>query len=118
MNDLMKKHFLKPMNLKKPKFYTHTLKNKSGFCGDTIELYVNVKDSIVTDIGYNVFGCYAIIAAASILSEWAMGKSTSEVSTLSFEKALNIIGEVESEKHNCVNVVVTAFQQIFLIGKK
>ena len=44
MNDLMKKHFANPKNMGKIKKPTHFVKYKSGFCGDTIELYVLVEN--------------------------------------------------------------------------
>lgn len=114
MNDLLKKHFTNPQNMGKIKKPTHSIKHKSGFCGDTIELFVMVEDGIVTNVKYNVFGCYAAITSASIVSEWAIGKTVDEVESLTLDNVLEMMGgDVEQEKHNCVNVTVHAFTNIF-----
>lgn len=113
MNDLMKKHFVNPQNMGKIKKATHMLKHKSGFCGDTIELYALIENNVVVDVKYNVFGCYAAITAASIISEWAIGKPVTELETLSLDDVLTMMGgDVEPEKFNCVSVAVYTFNNI------
>ncbi len=113
MNDLMKKHFVNPKNLGRLKNATHTIKYKSGFCGDTVELYAQIDNGIVVDVKYNVFGCYAAITAASILSEWAIGKTVDVINNLTLEDAIALMGgDVEPEKFNCVSVAVYTFNNI------
>ena len=113
MNDLMKKHFVNPQNMGRLKKATHMIKYKSGFCGDTIELYAQIENDVVIDVKYNVFGCYAAITSASIVSEWAMGKSVSELQSLSLEHVVEMMGgDVEPEKFNCVSVAVYTFNNI------
>lgn len=110
MNSLMKKHFVNPQNMGKIKNPTHFVKYKSGFCGDTIELYVLVENDVVVDVKYHVFGCYAIISAASILSEWAIGKAVDEVKSVKLQDVVTLMGgDVDPEKYNCVSVAVKAF---------
>lgn len=114
MNDTLKKHFMNPVNMGKIKNPTHCSKCKSGFCGDTIELYAIVDNTgIVTDVRYNVFGCYAVIATASILSEWAIGKPLDIVRQVEYGTLVELIGErPEEEKENCINVAVKAFADL------
>ena len=114
MNEIIRQHFTNPQNMGKLKHATHISKCKSGFCGDTIELFAIVDHhGIVLDVKYNVFGCYAIIAAASALSEWAKGKSIHTINTISSETALQLLGnEIDPEKENCINVATKAFQNL------
>lgn len=114
MNDLFKKHFMAPQNMGKIKNPSLQSKCKSGFCGDTIELFAVVdSNNIVQDMKYNVFGCYAVIAAASILSEWSIGKRLSEIKNVDMQILEELIGGVCDEgKENCVMVAINAFRSL------
>lgn len=114
MNNIMKQHFMDPKNMGKIKKPTHQSKCKSGFCGDTIELYAEVDPSgIVTNIKYNVFGCYAVIATASVLSEWAKGKTLAEIKSIDYDTIKDLIGgDPDPEKENCIRVAMKAFQEL------
>ena len=112
MNNIMRTHFINPQNIGKIKKPTHTAKCKSGFCGDMVEVYAIVEDDIVKELKYNVFGCHAVIATASILSEWAKDKSLTEIKNLTYESVVEMLGDVESEKENCVKTAMQAFIQL------
>lgn len=112
MNDIVRTHFVNPKNLGRIKKPTHTNKYKSGFCGDTVEVYAMVENDIIQDIKYNVFGCYAVIAASSVISEWAKNKTLDELRNLNYETVISMLGEIEEEKVNCVKTAVVAFSNI------
>lgn len=114
MNKLFKKHFMSPQNMGKIKKPSLQSKCKSGFCGDTIELFVVIdENNIIKDVKYNVFGCYAIIAAASILSEWSLGKPLDLVKNIDMRTIETIIGgRCDEGKENCVMVAIKAFQSL------
>lgn len=44
-------------------------------CGDSLTVYVKVKDNHIDEISYLVFGCSASIATSSMTSVLAKGKS-------------------------------------------
>lgn len=112
MTEIFKIHFLNPLNMGKLKGYTHYNKEKSGFCGDTVEVFAIVENNVVKDIKYNVFGCHAVIATSSILSEWCKGKTIDEILAISMNNIDGIVGELESGKENCIEVALRAFQNI------
>ena len=112
MNDIVRSHFVNPKNIGKIKKPTHTSKYKSGFCGDTVEVYATIEDSVITDIKYNVFGCYAAIAASSVISEKIKGCNVDVLAEMTYEDVEQMLGEVEEEKINCVNTALTAFKGI------
>ena len=110
MNDIIRQHFLNPQNLGKIKKPTYKHKYKSGFCGDMVEVYVTVENDIITDVKYNVFGCYAVIATSSILSEYIKGKNVNILNTLTYEMVSKMLGdEIEAEKVSCVETAIKGF---------
>lgn len=113
MNNTMKKHFINPQNMGQIKKPTHTSKKKSGFCGDTVEVYAVINDGKIESLKYNVFGCYAVIAASSIISEWAQNKTLDELKALTFDDTLVILGgELEEGKDTCVKTALEAFTSL------
>jgi NifU-like protein involved in Fe-S cluster formation len=112
VNDIVRSHFVNPKNIGKIKKPTNTSKYKSGFCGDTVEVYAIIEDSVITDIKYNVFGCYAAIAASSIISEKIKGCNIDTLTNMTCEDVEQMMGGVEEEKINCVNTALTAFKGI------
>ena len=110
MNKIIKEHFLNPKNLGKIKKPTHTSKYKSGFCGDMVEVYAIIRNDVIEDIKYNVFGCYAVIAAASVISEWVKDKSTESLKSLTYDHVVEMLGgDIVPEKEQCVRTALTAF---------
>ena len=114
MTPIVKQHFMNPQNIGNVKKPTHQGKAKSGFCGDTVEITARVDNyGIVTDLKYNVFGCYAVIATSSILSEWAIGKHIGELHELEYDDVVEMIGgAVEDGKENCVRTAMEAFKSL------
>ena len=113
VNNIVKDHFLNPRNLGKIKKPTHTAKHKSGFCGDTVEVYAIVDDNRIIDIKYNVFGCHAVIAASSVLSEYSKDKTLDEVKALTYDDVIAMLGgSIEPEKEQCVKTAITTFQKL------
>lgn len=113
MNNIIKSHFIHPQNLGKIKKPTHTSKFKSGFCGDMVEVYAVIENDKIIDIKYNVFGCYAVIATSSVLSEWAKNKSLEDVRNITYEETLNLLGgDIDPEKEQCVKTAMNAFKSL------
>jgi nitrogen fixation NifU-like protein len=52
-------------------------------CGDVMLLTIKVEDDIITDAKFKTYGCGSAIASSSLLTEWVMGKSLDEASTIS-----------------------------------
>ncbi|UCD04965.1 MAG: iron-sulfur cluster assembly scaffold protein [candidate division WOR-3 bacterium] len=46
----------------------------TGSCGDTIEIYVNVRNNVITECTFATDGCGATVACGSMVTEMATGK--------------------------------------------
>ena len=71
-------HFMNPRNV-------GTIENPDGYgkvgnpvCGDLMEMYIRVRDDVITDIKFQTFGCGSAIATSSMVTELAKGKRTDE----------------------------------------
>jgi len=64
-------HFMNPRNV-------GTIENPDGYgkvgnpvCGDLMEMYITVKDDVITDMKFQTFGCGSAIATSSMVTELA-----------------------------------------------
>ncbi len=60
-------------------------------CGDEITMHVLVKDNRIGNVRFSGKGCAISQAAASMLTEYALGKSLEEVAKFNKENVLSLI---------------------------
>jgi nitrogen fixation protein NifU and related proteins len=70
-------------------------------CGDIMELYIKVKDNIVTDARFKTFGCGAAIATSSMVTEMVKGKSIDDALKISNRQVAEALGGLPSVKMHC-----------------
>lgn len=58
---------------------TQLAAGKNPVCGDDVTVFVKTKDDQVIEISFEGSGCAICMASASLMSEWAEGKSKAEV---------------------------------------
>ena len=76
--ELIMDHYSKPRNFRGLEDSNRTAEGFNPFCGDKITLHLKVKDSIITDIGFQSIGCAISRATASLMTESVKGKSEGE----------------------------------------
>jgi len=94
-------HFRNPRNVGK-------IENPDGVghvgnpvCGDIMELYIKVKNDIITDAKFKTFGCGAAIATSSMVTELVKGKSINEALEISNKAVTEALGGLPSIKMHC-----------------
>ncbi len=70
----------------------YTYEDVNPLCGDEIRIDVRVADDRVTDIKFSGRGCAISQAAASMLTELALGQPVAEVKAISKEDILEELG--------------------------
>ncbi len=70
-------------------------------CGDIMELYIKVKDNIITDAKFKTFGCGAAIATSSMVTELVKGKSIEEALKVSNHAVAEALGGLPPIKMHC-----------------
>jgi len=70
-------------------------------CGDSLTVYIKVKDNVITDINYLVFGCAAAVAASSIFSVLAKGKTIEEAKRITSKDVAEALDGLPTNKLHC-----------------
>lgn len=79
-------------------------------CGDSLTVYVKVKDNHIDEISYLVFGCSASIATSSMTSVLAKGKSLDEALRITEEDVIEALDGLPENKIHCSNLAVSAMR--------
>jgi len=94
-------HFRNPRNVgefEKPDGVGHI---GNPVCGDVMELYIMVKDDIITDARFKTFGCGAAIATSSMITEMIKGKTIEEALKISNDAVVEALDGLPSIKMHC-----------------
>ncbi len=70
-------------------------------CGDIMELYIKVKNNIITDAKFKTFGCGAAIATSSMVTDMVVGKSVDEALQISNKAVAEALGGLPKIKMHC-----------------
>lgn len=79
-------------------------------CGDSLTLYIKVKDNIIEDISFMVFGCVAAIATSSMTTVLAKGKSLDEAYTINDQDIADALDGLPEQKMHCSVLGATALK--------
>ena len=74
ISEKLKSELLNPQNIGKMDF-PDSYARVTGVCGDTIEMYLSVKDGKIKNIKFWTNGCGATIACSSYVTRTSKGKS-------------------------------------------
>ena len=80
-------------------------------CGDALEADILVEDGKIVDFKWRGTGCAISQATTSVLSEWIVGKSTSQVESLTKEDMLAMVGleEIAISREKCLLLSMQLF---------
>ena len=104
-------HFMNPRNV-------GTIENPDGYgkvgnpvCGDLMEMYIKVKDDIITDIKFQTFGCGSAIATSSMVTELAKGKHADEAMEITRGDVASELDGLPPQKMHCSNLAADALHE-------
>ena len=78
-------HSKNPQNFGILNQYTCTAEGNNPLCGDSLTVYVNIENNVISDVSFKARGCAISVASASIMSNIIKGKTIEEVDIL-FDK--------------------------------
>lgn len=107
-NDIIMDHFSDPRNLGEIPDADAIGQIKNTADGDRIAIYIKVNNNIISDIKFKTFGCGAAIAASSMLTVLAKGKSLHEAMDISNEDVNEALGGLPEQKLKCSNNAANA----------
>lgn len=104
-------HFLNPRNVGE-------LENPDGYgkvgnpvCGDLMEMYIMVKDDIITDIKFKTFGCGSAIATSSMVTELAKGVHVDKALGITRNDVADSLDGLPPQKMHCSNLAADALHE-------
>jgi len=89
MNDLQElyqqviiDHNHNPRNFHEIEHPSHSAKGHNPLCGDKIDIYLTIKEDIITDVSFTGSGCAISKASSSLMTEALLGKTVKEAQQL------------------------------------
>ena len=104
-SEKFKNEFMTPENIGKME-YPDSYVSITGVCGDTIEIYLAVKDGKINDIRFMTDGCGATITCASYVTRTAKGKSLEEALCIKPQDVDNYFEGLPEEHKHCTELAV------------
>jgi nitrogen fixation NifU-like protein len=111
-------HFMNPKNV-------GTIKNPDGYgkvgnpvCGDLMEMYITVKDDVITDMKFQTFGCGSAIATSSMVTELAKGMHVDEAMKITRNNVADELDGLPPIKMHCSNLAADALHEAIKDYKK
>jgi len=83
----------------------------TGPCGDTIEIWLNVKDGMVADATFLTDGCGTSVASGSMATELAKGRRIPEVLKISQQDILEALGGLPEESAHCALLAANTLKE-------
>jgi nitrogen fixation NifU-like protein len=109
-SEIVMEHFSNPRNVGEIEDADGIGKVGSPSCGDTMDIYIKVKDGVLTDVKFRTFGCAAAIASSSMMTEMAKGKTIEEVLEITRDDVADELGGLPEAKMHCSNLASDAIR--------
>jgi nitrogen fixation NifU-like protein len=93
-------HFLNPRNLGQIAD-ADGFGSVTGSCGDTMEIWLQVKDGLMSNATFWTDGCGSTIAAGSMVTELVKGRSIVEAQRIAPKDILDALGGLPEESLHC-----------------
>jgi nitrogen fixation NifU-like protein len=94
----------------------------TGPCGDTMEIWLEVKDGRISNATFWTDGCGTTIAAGSMVTEMAKGQSIAEAQRISQKDILDALGRLPDESLHCAllasNTLREAIKDYLILRKE
>ena len=83
----------------------------TGSCGDTMEIWLKVNNGAIANATFMTDGCGTSIAAGSMATELAKGKSVGEVWKIRPQDVLNALGGLPKESEHCALLAANTLKE-------
>jgi nitrogen fixation NifU-like protein len=83
----------------------------TGTCGDTMNIWLKVKDGTIARVTFLTDGCGTSIASGSMVTELAKGKSIAEARKISQRNVLDALGGLPEESEHCALLAANTLKE-------
>lgn len=102
---------------KNPKYYqiidnpTHQTGQENVLCGDSINIQIIVKDSIITQAGFTGMGCALTIASGSKLIQKIINKDLKDIDLSEINWLESFDPAIPVGRHKCVLIAIATLKE-------
>ncbi|MDD4092875.1 MAG: iron-sulfur cluster assembly scaffold protein [Smithellaceae bacterium] len=92
-----------------------------GPCGDTMEMFLKIRNDKIDDISYTTDGCMTSHAAATAATVMAKGKTVRECLKINQSSILEHLGGMPEDSEHCALLAANTFHKAlrdYAVGKK
>ena len=107
-NDVVMDHFSDPRNAGEILDANGIGEVGNPVDGDKIKIYIRVQNNQLVDVKFRTFGCGAAIAASSMVTVLAIGKTLEDALNIQNEDVSAALGGLPKEKLLCSNIAADA----------
>ena len=107
-NDIVMDHFSDPRNVGEIPDANGIGEIGNPVDGDKIKVFIKVIDNLLVDVKFRTFGCGAAIAASSMVTLLAIGKTLDAALKIQNEDVSEALGGLPVEKLLCSNIAADA----------
>ena len=93
----------------------------TGPCGDTVEIFLRIRNDKIDNISYTTDGCMTSHAAVSAATVLALGKPVRECIRINQSAILEHLGGMPEDSQHCALLAAKTFQKAirnYAVGKK
>ena len=97
--------------------YAGALENPDGYgrltgtCGDTMQIFLKFQGDRVTEATFQTDGCGSSTVCGSFAAELALGRSPEELTEITGESILDILGGLPEEDRHCAFLAAGTLQE-------
>jgi nitrogen fixation NifU-like protein len=83
-----------------------------GTCGDTMEMYLKMKDETIVECAFKTDGCGTTIVCGSVATELAVGKTLIEaLAAVNAAEILKVLGRLPESDHHCAQLAAETLRR-------
>ncbi|MCD4768058.1 MAG: iron-sulfur cluster assembly scaffold protein [Methanosarcinales archaeon] len=83
----------------------------TGWCGDTMEIYLKMDHDIIEDISFMTDGCGATIACGSMLTSMVKGKSVEDAKAITDNDLVTALQGLPEENLHCAHLAIITLEK-------
>ena len=83
----------------------------TGPCGDTMEIWLRVRNDTIAEATFMTDGCFTTIVAGSMVTELARGKNTGQALAIGQQDVLNALGGLPEESQHCALLAANTLRE-------
>jgi len=83
----------------------------TGPCGDTMEIWLKVRNGSIVEASFMTDGCSTTIAAGSMVTELAKGKNVTQALKIGQQDVLSALGGLPEESQHCALLAANTLKE-------